>query len=201
MTTTSIVIVVVAAVVIAALVIGAVVANRQRQRRRLQEQFGPEYDRAVSTVGGQKQAELDLRNRLEQRDKLAIQPLGEAERDRYGQEWRQVQAAFVDEPNAAVGQADALITTVMMVRGYPMRDFDAKADLVSVDHPQVVENYREAHEIFLSSRSGVASTEDLRQAFVSYRALFAELVESSQDGRAPASVNQTTGPSAANSAR
>ena len=62
----------------------------------------------------------------------------------------------------------------MRERGYPVEDFEQQAADVSVDHPEVVEHYRKAHAIH-SERS--ASTEDLRQAMVHYRALFAELLE------------------------
>jgi len=57
-----------------------------------------------------------------------------------------------------------------------MRDFDARADLVSVDHPDVVENYRVAHGIHERARQHQASTEDLREALLRYRSLFEELL-------------------------
>jgi hypothetical protein len=40
----------------------------------------------------------------------------------------------------------------------------------------VVENYRSAHEISGADAQGRASTDDLRQAMVHYRALFNELL-------------------------
>jgi hypothetical protein len=52
------------------------------------------------------------------------------------------------------------------------------ADL-SVDYPTVVENYRAASDIAQRNRQGRASTEDLRQALVLYRALFHELLRPS----------------------
>jgi len=57
-----------------------------------------------------------------------------------------------------------------------VNDFDRRATDVSVDHPQVVENYREGRRLAQLSRSGDASTEDLRNAMNHYRALFDELV-------------------------
>jgi hypothetical protein len=58
-----------------------------------------------------------------------------------------------------------------------MADFEQRANDISVDHPDVVANYRRAHEISEANERGEASTEDLRQAFVYYRALFVELLE------------------------
>ena len=89
--------------------------------------------------------------------------------------------------SGVLGQADGLIIAVMGERGYPMDDFEQRADDVSVDHPDVVEHYRAGHAV--SARIGRgqdASTEDLRQAFVHYRYLFQELLETEpeQDRRA-----------------
>ena len=54
---------------------------------------------------------------------------------------------------------------------------------MSVDHPDVVENYRAAHAISQASADQRASTEDLRQAMVHYRALFDELLADGTDGQ------------------
>ncbi len=106
-----------------------------------------------------------------------MRPLSAAQRDTYEQDWRQVQAEFVDFPVQSLSRADTLVLSVMVGRGYPMQDFDQQADLISVDHPIVVDHYRRAHGIYLSSQSGPISTEQLRQAFVVYRALFEELLD------------------------
>ena len=90
----------------------------------------------------------------------------------------------MDRPQVAVADADSLVTDVMRERGYPIDDFDAKSRLVSVDHPDVVENYRRGHSIYIKTVEGKASTEDLRQAVISYRALFEDLV---REGAEPAS--------------
>jgi 2-hydroxychromene-2-carboxylate isomerase len=65
----------------------------------------------------------------------------------------------------------------MTLRGYPMTDFDRRAEDLSVDHPHVVQHYRSAHVIAERHAQGAASTEELRQALVSYRALFEDLLE------------------------
>ena len=142
--------------------------------------FGSEYDRTVSASAGTREAEAELRTRAEERDRLSIEPLSATQRDRYSQDWRQIQAEFVDDPARSLGRADALVTDVMVDRGYPMQDFGRQADLISVDHPEVVEHYRKAHGIYNASQSDQASTEDMRQAFVSYRLLFAELLDADE---------------------
>jgi hypothetical protein len=194
MSTTAIIVIVVLAVLLLA-TLALLGAQRGRGRKTLQQRFGPEYDRTVKAAGGTKQAEVDLRARAAERDKLEIQPLDALQRDRYEQEWRQVQAEFVDAPASSLQRADVLITKVMTDMGYPMQDFDGQAKLVSVDHPQVVENYRNAHRIYMSSQAGEASTEEQRQGFVSYRMLFDDMLGSkapSADGPAPAQGSTAT---------
>jgi hypothetical protein len=172
-------------IVIAAVVVVALVAMTARQRRTtaLRQRFGPEYERAVETREGRRAAEADLRDREKQRAQLDIRPLPEGMRVRFAAEWRDVQELFVDQPSGAVVAADGLVYGVMAARGYPMRDFDAQADLVSVDHPDVVENYRFAHGIHERAQAQRASTEDLREALLRYRSLFDELLRA-DDGRA-----------------
>ena len=170
-----VIIVVVVAVLVAAL--AGLLLSRRAGRARLRERFGPEYDRAVGTAGSTKQAEIDLRGRVERRDKLTLRSLSSAQRDRYMQDWRRVQATFVDAPRDALAHADDLITEALVDRGYPMEDFEQNADLISVDHPQVVEHYRQAHRVYVVSRIAPVPTEEMRLAFVSYRALFSEVVD------------------------
>jgi hypothetical protein len=180
-------------VVIAAVVVVALIAMAARQRRTtaLRQRFGPEYDRAVEARQGRRAAEADLRDREKQRARLDIRPLPEGMRVRFAEEWRDVQERFVDQPSEAVVAADRLVYRVMEARGYPMGDFDAQAGLVSVDHPDVVENYRFAHGIHERAQAQRASTEDLREALLRYRSLFDELLEA--DDR-EAGVTARTGP-------
>ena len=184
-------------IVIAAVVVVAVIAMAARQRRTtaLRQRFGPEYDRAVKGRQGRRPAEADLRDREKQRAQLDIRPLPEDIRMRFAEAWRDVQARFVDQPSEAVVAADRLVHSVMETRGYPMGDFDAQADLVSVDHPDVVENYRFAHGVCERAQAHQASTEDLREALLRYRSLFGELLKA-DDGQAPV----TAGPGPGNTA-
>jgi hypothetical protein len=173
------VLIAVAAIVVVALVVWRALA--QRRTGRLQERFGPEYDRTVDTAESKREAEAELQDREERRSELEIRPLPQAARARYVERWQVVQAEFVDDPAAAVARADDLIQSVMAERGYPVEDFEQRAADVSVDHPHVVENYRNGHRLAQASADGQGSTEDLRQAMRHYRALFEELVEPAAD--------------------
>jgi hypothetical protein len=166
--------VIVAVVVVAVLV--AVVAPRMRSRR-LQERFGPEYERTVGETGDRRAAERDLAERQQRRKELDIKPLDPAVRDAYAERWRGTQERFVDAPGEAVAEADVLVQQVMRDRGYPTGDFDQQARDVSVDHGDVVQEYHAAHEVSVLNDGGRASTEQLREAMVHYRTLFAELLD------------------------
>lgn len=171
-----------AIVVIAAVaVIVARSASGRKRTGRLKERFGPEYERTVGEAGEQRAAEKELAARERKRDKLDIVPLTPQAQEKYAARWRTVQTAFVDNPSNAVGDADRLVTQVMRERGYPIDDFDQRAADISVDHPKVVENFRGAHSIFLSQQEGDVGTEQQRQAFVHYRALFEQLLETDKD--------------------
>jgi hypothetical protein len=170
-------------VVVVLIALVAVVAwfAYQRQRsNRLKERFGSEYERTVGDVGDRRKAEAELQARASRVEQLNIRPLDPAERDRFDAAWRTAQARFVDEPEAAVGDADRLVGEVMEARGYPVDDFEQRAANVSVDHGNVVEHYRAAHDIAERQRGNGADTEELRQAMVHYRALFADLLETPQ---------------------
>jgi hypothetical protein len=160
-------------------------ANSRKRTERLKERFGPEYERTVGEAGEQSAAEDELAARERKRDKLDIVPLSPGAREKYADSWRTVQTAFVDNPSSAVGDADRLVTQVMRDRGYPIDDFDQRAADISVDHPKVVENYRTAHSIYLLQEEGDVGTEDQREAFVHYRALFEKLLETDKDKDKP----------------
>jgi FtsZ-interacting cell division protein ZipA len=184
---------IIAAVVIIAILIAAVWWYSRRQRSaKLQEKFGAEYGRTVAEKGDTRKAEDELTDRQKRVSKLEIRPLATDERRRFNDEWRAVQARFVDDPSAAVRDADTLVGRVMEARGYPVGDFEQRAADVSVDHPMVLEHYRAAHAVALRHAQGQASTEDLRQAMVNYRALFAELLEEPRIVATPPVVSSGT---------
>lgn len=173
-------------ILIAALVVGVAIGaglalSRRRRSSRLKERFGPEYDRTVGELGEQRAAEAELRQRENKRKKLDIKTLPPETRREHAATWQMVQTEFVDAPQDAVGRAERLVTRVMRERGYPIDDFEQRAADISVDHPDIVQNYRSAHAIYLSQHDGDISTEQARQAFVHYRALFDRLLGSEPD--------------------
>jgi hypothetical protein len=162
-------------VVVAVVVIGIVVA-RQRRKAKLRQEFGPEYERTVREVGPQR-ADTVLLAREKRVKGFTLRELAAAERQSFTDEWRTLQSRFVDDPVASVADADALVDRLMAARGYPMSDFNQRAADISVGHVTVVENYRAAHAIAVRHQAGDATTEDLRNAFNHYRALFTELLQ------------------------
>jgi hypothetical protein len=161
--------------IVVVLVIG-LVAISQLRSRSLKQKFGPEYDRLVDEEGDRRSAEAELRGRVKRRGSLQISDLEPAAREAYAEQWLKAQQRFIDEPGQTVAEADGLVQTVMRERGYPVDDFDERIEMMSVDHPQLVDNYRSAHAIQLRSEQQEASTDDLREAFQRYRALFSELL-------------------------
>jgi hypothetical protein len=155
----------------------AVWAYTSRRRRvNLRQRFGPEYERTVEAVGPAR-ADSILQQRAERVSRFKLHKLSREQADAFAREWRRIQALFVDSPGDAVAEADQLVTQVMTARGYPLEDFDRRADDLSVDHPVVVQNYRTARALVLRRQQGQAGTEEMRQAVVNYRSLFDELLE------------------------
>lgn len=173
------------AIVVVLLVIIGVLVVRQQRSRRLKDEFGPEYGRVVAERGDQRAAEKELADRRQRVGKFEIRPLDSGVRERYLEQWAAAQRYFVDEPVGAVGEAHELVQRVMHDRGYPVDDdFDQRTADISVDHPGVVENYRAAHRISIRAHNGQASTEQLRQAMVHFRALFDDLLAPGDTGQA-----------------
>ena len=178
-------IVVAIAVVALLIVAAAILSSRRRRSAHLKDRFGSEYDRTVEAKGDRSKAEADLAEREKRVEKLDIRPLETTERRDFIDRWTEVQARFVDDPARAVAFADALLGDVMKARGYPVSDFEQRAGDISVDHPVVVEHYHKAHDIAVRHGRGEASTEDLRQAMIHYRALFDNLVGAQASAASP----------------
>jgi len=156
---------------------------RGRRTRQLKGGFGPEYDRTLRETGDRRRAEQELQARRERVAQLQIRQLAWDGRSRFSAAWLATQSRFVDAPAAAIRDAERLVDEAMGARGYPASDFDQRTADLSVDHPRVVADYRAAHEIAMRSGRGQASTEELRQAMVHYRAVFDELLEASPAGK------------------
>ncbi|MBV8903582.1 MAG: hypothetical protein JOZ22_08105 [Acidobacteriia bacterium] len=175
MTTAQIVVILVAVLVIAAIVIWML--RGKKRTKQLRTQFGPEYDRAVRWSGSRTKAEEDLLRRQKRMETVHIRPLAEEDRERFAAQWRETQTRFVDDPAGSIHDADHLLCELMKVRGYPISDFEHRAEDLSVHYPALVRNYRAAHAVGFRLERGEASTEELRQALVYYRDLFDELLE------------------------
>jgi hypothetical protein len=186
MSSMQITIVVIVAVVVLLLTVGAVYLSR---RRALRARFGPEYDRVVSEQDGRGAGERELRDRERRHTELDLRPLDPASRDRYVAAWEEIQVRFIDAPDQAVGKADALVTELIAERGYPTAGFDQQVADLSVEHAGPLDQYRAAHDIHQANERGDATTEQLRQALVYYRALFADLL-----GTEPESHSKTDSP-------
>ena len=168
----------------------AVMIVTNRRRANLRAKFGPEYGRTVEMTGSPRKAEAELQEREKRVAAFTIRPLSPQQADAFTDAWVRVQAQFVDDPQGAVSRADVLLTEVMEVRGYPITDFEQRSADLSVDHPEVVQNYRSAHEIAVRHARGEADTEDLRRAMIHYRALFDDLVHEPVDHRMAPSVSR-----------
>ena len=182
--------VVVAVVLVVALGAALLLAGR---RRKLRRQFGPEYDRVASERNSRLAADAELAQRERRVHQLKIRPLSEGARRDYANRWDAIQEEFVDSPQEAVTNAQALVTAVMNERGYPTDDHAQVVADLSVGHANTVDHFRAADEISQRAASGTASTEDLRQAMIHCRELFADLLSAPSDeqvGRAGMSADQ-----------
>ncbi len=176
MDNTTIIIVVAALVAVAAIAAAGWMYLQKKQTGRLRSRFGSEYDRLAEAEGGRGHVEKTLQEREKRVERLNLVALSPEDRDRFAGAWQQEQAGFVDDPRAAVANADRLVTEVMKARGYPMGDFEQRAADISVDHSLVVRNYRFAHDIARRDGGGETSTEELRTALLNYRMLFEDLL-------------------------
>lgn len=163
--------------VIAAVVLIALALLPRVRSRRLQNQFGPEYERTVQESDSRRVAERELAERRKRHEQLQLRTLNDDEKRRYNMQWAHVQEQFIDNPARSLDNADRLLTQVMSDRGYPTESYDQQVADLSVDHAAPLEQFRRAHEIAARTERGEASTEDMRAAIVNYRRLFVELVD------------------------
>jgi hypothetical protein len=165
-----IVIVVVVVLVAAALV----VLPGQLRTRRLRGRFGPEYERVVDESVDRRTAERDLTEREHRHSTYELRSLSASAREEYLGRWAAIQERFVDEPRAAVGDADQLVTDVLADLGYPTSGFQQQADDLSVRHATQVGRYRAAHALVGADDS--TDTDDLRKALLDYREIVRSLL-------------------------
>jgi hypothetical protein len=177
-------------IVVVLLIIAAVVIARTASKRRsLRNRFGPEYDRVVAEHDNRSAAEQELRERERRHAELELRPISDEARARYATEWEALQTRFVDEPAEAVREGDELVSRLVGERGYPTGDYDEQVAHLSVEHAHTLGHYRDAHDIYLRNERGEATTEQLRQALVHYRALFADILGEQPTGTSRADTS------------
>ena len=179
---------VVTVVIIVVVLLAAAALFYLYQRRRsgqLQQRFGPEYEHELEESGDRRTAERQLRERERHVSELDIRPLTSESAEHYRVEWSRIQQSFVDQPGAAVANADDLVLQMMREAGYPLDEFDQRVKDISVEHPEVAAHYRDAHQVAVAQTRGEADTEELRQAVTAYRYLVEALLADSghPDGR------------------
>ncbi|SFC38224.1 hypothetical protein [Streptomyces aidingensis] len=157
-------------------------------RGNLRRRFGPEYDRTVRRHGGDEgAARRELADRLRHHGRLHPLPLSPADRRRYQVRWSEVQQRFVEWPDAAVAEADHLLTQLVHDRGYPAEAHEQQVAALSVHHPEHVDGYRRVHALAGRGHGGAGGmgTEELREAMIGARELFEDLVEPQPEDRDP----------------
>jgi hypothetical protein len=90
-----------------------------------------------------------------------LRALAPEARDRYVHEWDEIEAKFVEAPEQAVREAEALVMAVLRERGHPLTERDL---------PQEVQK---AHRLAYTSKD---RTEGMRQAILAYRAVMERMV-------------------------
>ncbi|MFF6909038.1 hypothetical protein ACFY9Q_24270 [Streptomyces sp. NPDC012389] len=173
--TTVIIIIAVALVVAAAVYFFLVRGGSVGGGRSLRSRFGPEYDRVVARHNGDtKAAEQELDERVKLHGDLEKRPLTEAARADYTARWARTQEQFVESPQQALDEADALLADLSRDRGFPAGEsFEDRTAALSVHHARHVEGYRRVH----TARNDGTGTEEMREAFVEARGLFDALLE------------------------
>lgn len=162
-------------IILGVLVLGLIIWALMRRKRSdtLRSKYGDEYERVVKEHGGSK-GEANLLEREKRVSQFDIRPLDGAERERFGHEWHEVKALFVDAPREAVLRGDRLLTEMLRTRGYPMADFDRLYEDLTVDHADVARHYRAGHDIAVSPEP---TTEEMRRALNHYEQLVDEMMK------------------------
>lgn len=165
-----------AAVMSAVVVVWMAVRGSRQRRAMLRERYGPEYDRLFEVYGRRGRAERELIARARGGSEPSLGALAESDRLRFSKAYQALQARFVDDPAAAVVEADDLVRQLLAARGVPSQRLD-EGGSPTRQPSNLLERYRAARAILAEGQANQAGTEQLRQAFVHYRALFGELLE------------------------
>lgn len=97
---------------------------------------------------------------------MRLRPLPEESRDRYARSWQTIESRFIEDPRAAVTEADRVAVMVLGERGATLDD--------SKKMPDELRMARES----ASSDQGRQGTEGMRQAMVHYKRIVDDAVGS-----------------------
>jgi len=189
MSTTQVVVTAVIVVLALVIIFGLIAWKQASRRKTLRSRFGSEYDRTVAETGQRSKAERELEQRAARHDSLRLRSLEPVEQEQFTRQWQDAQALFVENPAGAVAQADTLVQVVMGRRGYPAETFEQRTADLSVEHSDLLDDYRGAHDIASRLSLGKASTEEMRRAMVLYGSVFGSLLGRSEQsvGHGPTS--------------
>ena len=195
MNTTTLIIIIVVVVIVIALLAIYLISRRRRaqrseaQRERTRQEFGSEYERTAEERGSEEEAERELRERRG-RVERRVEPLSGESRQRYEQQWVEVERVFVDNPERSIEMADRTVADILEERNFvadPAQSDEETERGLAVMHPDVADDYREARRLradvvagtLRSSEEGSSdeTTEDLRQAIRKYRAVYERLMQ------------------------
>lgn len=149
------------------------VTQRNREKA-LRQCFGPEYDAALRQYGDPRAAQAALTERREHMAGVPVRPLRPEEKEVFANRWHDVAAHFERDPQTAIQEADELVQEVIRTRGYPVEEFEARADDLSVHYPRIAQTYRNAHEIAIRPER---DEQNLQRAMADYHAVLEELLE------------------------
>jgi hypothetical protein len=158
-------------VVVIVVVAAVVIASGELRRARMRRQFGPEHERLAQELGSKKKADAELAARQRRVQALNIHELSADQQASYSGDWTAVQERFVDTPTEAVSAASTLIWNVMRDRGYPVDDRKASIEALSYYHADSLDGYRRTQALQIDT----ATTEELREAMIRFRAMFENL--------------------------
>ncbi|HYR50074.1 MAG TPA: hypothetical protein VES90_07815 [Candidatus Eisenbacteria bacterium] len=100
---------------------------------------------------------------------LDLQPLSNESRDRYLTDWDRIEMRFVDAPEEAVREADAIVMSVLRERRHPLETRKLPADVQAARKDASMER---------GDR-----TEGMRRAMLRYRAVMEKMVPAPREER------------------
>jgi len=148
------------------------------RKRSLRTSFGPEYETVAQEHDSRQDVDRELLRRRRVYDRLSLHPVSAADQEYYIASWGHLQGEFLDSPALALRSAGELVSQLLDARGYPGNESGERLALLSVKHADALGDYRRAQRIteHVRGTSAPVPTEEIRQALLSYHALFNELM-------------------------